>query len=196
MDENNLTPQKEDISEKYNEIFQYNTSDFAEAEMMNRDYLHHIYGEGMESLNKAVLLTRTQHLKRVEETEKNYEKELNWSKKMLVVSSIILGVCIVSALSFYAQGLRYYDLFAENIIDVGTSAGYEVDELRAMWQIFGLSGMVGSLFLLVGGFQFYMLGYGSIKRMKKLKKSRDNALQTLEDIKKENMLLGTYDASQ
>lgn len=196
MDENNLTPQKEDISEKYNEIFQYNTSDFAEAEMMNRDYLHHIYGEGMESLNKAVLLTRTQHLKRVEETEKNYEKELNWSKKMLVASSIILGVCIVSALSFYAQGLRYYDLFAENIIDVGTSAGYEVDELRATWQIFGLSGMAGSIFLLVGGLQFYMLGYGSIKRMKKLKKSREKALQTLEDIKKENMLLGTYDASQ
>lgn len=196
MDENNLTPQKEDISEKYNEIFQYNTSDFAEAEMMNRDYLHHIYGEGMESLNKVVLLTRTQHLKRVEETEKSYEKELNWSKKMLIVSSIILGVCIVSALSFYAQGLRYYDLFAENIIDVGTSAGYEVDELRAMWQIFGLSGMAGSIFLLVGGLQFYMLGYGSIKRMKKLKKSRERALQTLEDIKKENMLLGTYDASQ
>ena len=197
MDEKsiNSTP-SEDISAKYNEIFEFNTSDFAEAENMNRDYLNHIYGENMDSLNKVVLLTRTQHLKQVEKVEQGFEKEINWSKKMLIVSAIILGVFIVCAFSFYAQGLRNYNLFAENVADVGTSNGYSVANLKGMWHIFGLSGMAGSLFLLVGGIQFYMLGVGSIKRMKRLKKSREKALSNLEEIKKQNMLLGTYDASR
>ena len=195
MDEKNLNPQKEDISESYNEIFDYNTVS-VESEMMNRDYLNHIYDEDMESLTKVVLLTRTQHLKRVEETKQSYEKEINWSKKLVAVASAILGICIGVAISFYSQGLHYYDLFAENIIDIGTSGGYEVTELDAMWKIFGLSGMAGSLFLLVGGFQFFLLGYGNIKRIKKLKKTRESALQKLEDVKKEHMLAGTYDASK
>ena len=76
MDEKNLSPQKEDISESYNEIFNYNTVN-VESEMMNRDYLHHIYDEDMDSLSKVTLLTRTQHLRRVEETKQSFEKEIN-----------------------------------------------------------------------------------------------------------------------
>lgn len=195
MDEKNLNPQKEDISSSYNDIFEYNVVD-VEPETMNRDYLNQIYDEDMESLNKVVLLTRTQHFKRVEETKKSYEKELNWSKKLLTVSGIILAVFIGVAISFYSQGWHYYDLFAENIVDVGTSGGYETTELKAMWQIFGLSGMAGSVFLFIGGLQFFFLGYGNIKRIKKLKKTRESALQKLEDAKKEHMLAGTYDASK
>lgn len=195
MDEKNLNPQKEDISSSYNDIFEYNTVD-VEPETMNRDYLNQIYDDDMDSLSKVVLLTRTQHFKRVEETKKSFEKELNWSRKLLTVSLIILAIFIGIAISFYAQGLHYYNLFAENIIDVGTSGGYETIELKAMWQIFGLSGMAGSLFLLVGGIQFFFLGYGNIKRVKKLKKTREKALQNLEDIKQEHMLAGTYDASK
>ena len=195
MDENNKNLQKEDISLSYNDIFEYNTVD-VEPEIMNRDYLNHIYDDDMDSLNKVVLLTRTQHLKRVEETKQSYEKEISWSKKLVTVASVILGICVGVAISFYSQGLHYYDLFAENIVDVGTSGGYEVTELDAMWKIFGLSGMVGSIFLLIGGLLFFFLGYGNIKRIKRMKKTRDSALQKLEDAKKEHMLAGTYDASK
>lgn len=195
MDEKNLNPQKEDISSSYNDIFDYNVVD-VEPQMMNRDYLNHIYDDDMDSLNKVVLLTRTQHFKRVEETKKSFEKELNWSKRLLTVSGIILAVFIGIAISFYAQGLRFQGLFIDNILDVGISGGYTISELKAMWQIFGLSGMVGSVFLFIGALQFFFLGYGNIKRIKKLKKTRESALQKLEDAKKEHMLAGTYDASK
>lgn len=200
MEEKNLNPQKEDISSSYNDIFEYNTVD-VEPQMMNRDYLNQIYDEDMESLNKVVLLTRTQHFKRVEETKKSFEKELNWSKKLLTVSGIILAVFIGVAISFYAQGLNFYEMFFENMSNIksynnGEINGYAATELKAMWQIFGLSGMVGSVFLFIGGLQFFFLGYGNIKRIKKLKKTRESALQKLEDAKKEHMLAGTYDASK
>lgn len=195
MDEKNINNQKEDISASYNEIFDYNTIN-VEPETMNRDYLNQIYDEDMESLTKVVLLTRTQHFKRVEETKKSFEKELNWSKKMLIVSSIIFAIFIGVAISFYAQGIHYYDMFAENVVDVGISGGYTVSEMKGMWQIFGLSGMAGSIFLLIGGIEFYALGYGSIKRIKTLEKTREKALQRLEDTKNEHMLAGTYDASK
>ena len=87
-------------------------------------------------------------------------------------------------------------MFIENAVDVGTSGGYTVSELKGMWQIFGLSGMVGSLFLLVGGIQFFLLGVGNIRRIKKLKKTREKALERLENTKNEHMLAGTYDASK
>ena len=200
MDEKDLNQQKEDISSSYNDIFEYNTVD-VEPDMMNRDYLNHIYDEDMESLTKVVLLTRTQHFKRVEETKKSYEKEINWSKKLLTVSGIILAVFIGVAISFYAQGLNFYEIFFENMSNIksynnGEINGYETNTLRGMWQIFGLSGMVGSVFLFIGGLQFFFLGYGNIKRIKKLKKTRESALQKLEDAKKEHMLAGTYDASK
>ncbi len=195
MDEKDINNQKEDISASYNDIFQYNVVD-VEPEIMNRDYLNQLYDDDMDSLSKVVLLTRTQHLRRVEETKQSFEKEIKWSKKLLTVSVIILAVFIGAAISFYSQGLRYQELFTENVMDVGISGGYSVSELKAMWQVFGLSGMAGSLFLLVGGIQFYLLGVGNIRRIKKLKQSREKALQNLEDIKKENMLMGTYDASK
>ena len=195
MDERNINNQKEDISASYNDIFEYNTVD-VEPEIMNRDYLNQIYDEDMKSLTKVVLLTRTQHFKRVEDTKKSFEKELNWSKKMLIVSSIIFAIFIGVAISFYAQGIHYYDMFAENVVDVGISGGYTVSEMKGMWQIFGLSGMAGSIFLLIGGIEFYALGYGSIKRIKTLEKTREKALQRLEDTKNEHMLAGTYDASK
>ncbi len=200
MEEKNLNPQKEDISLSYNDIFEYNTVD-VEPETMNRDYLNQIYDEDMESLNKVVLLTRTQHFKRVEETKKSYEKELNWSKKLLTVSGIILAVFIGVAISFYAQGLNFYEIFFENMSNIksynnGEINGYDTNTLRGMWQIFGLSGMVGSVFLFIGGLQFFFLGYGNIKRIKKLKKTRDKALERLENTKNEHMLAGTYDASK
>lgn len=195
MDEKDINNQKEDISASYNDIFQYNVVD-VEPEIMNRDYLNQFYDDDMDSLSKVVLLTRTQHLRRVEETKQSFEKEIKWSKKLLTVSVIILAVFIGAAISFYSQGLRYQELFTENVMDVGISGGYSVSELKAMWQVFGLSGMAGSLFLLVGGIQFYLLGVGNIRRIKKLKQSREKALQNLEDIKKENMLMGTYDASK
>ena len=198
MDEKDLNNlQKEDISETYNDVFAQNTTtEAAESEMMNRDYLHRVYGGEVNALNKVVLLTRTQHLKRIEDIKATYEKEYKEDKIRLIISSVILCICVVSAISFYAQGLHYYALFAENIIDVGISGGYTVSELKAMWQIFGLSGMMGSVFLLVGGLQFFFLGYGNIKHIKKLKRNEEKALQHLEDIKKENMLTGTYDSSK
>ena len=200
MDERNINNQKEDISASYNDIFEYNTVD-VEPQMMNRDYLNQIYDDDMDSLSKVVLLTRTQHFKRVEETKQSFEKEINWSKKMLIVSSVIFAIFIGVAISFYAQGLSFYETFFENMSNIksynnGKINGYDSGTLKAMWQVFGLSGMAGSLFLLIGGVEFYALGYGSIKRIKKLKKTREKALQRLEDAKKEHMLAGTYDASK
>ena len=188
--------EKPDISHIPNSMFDQNVDSFAEGETMNRDYLHQIYGESMDFLNKDVRLTRTKYYETREKVEQNFEKETNRSKMLLIVSLIILAVCIVSAFSLYTQGIRYYGLFAENMWDVASSTGYSYSELKVMWHIFGLSMMVGTLFLLVGGIQLYMLGVGSIKRVKELKKAREKALQHLEEGKKECMIMGTYDAGR
>lgn len=191
---------KEDISKSYNSIFDENTADYT-SENMNRDYLNHIYGEDMESLNKQVLMTRTQYYEKVQDINTTFEENKKLPKTILIVSLVILCVFIGVAISFYAQGLRFYDLFFENMSDIksvnnGEINGYSTSTLKGMWQIFGLSGMAGSLFLLVGAIQFYFLGVGNIRHIKNLKKNKDKALQTLEDMKKENMLMGTYDASK
>lgn len=195
MDEN-LKTEKPDISHIPNSMFDQNTASFIDGETMNRDYLYHIYGESMDFLNKEVRLTRTKYYEALEKVEQNFKREMDQSKKVLIVSLIILAVCIVSAFSFYELGARYYNLFAENMWDVASSSGYSYSDLKVMWQIFGLSMMMGSLFLLVGGIQLYMLGFGSIKRMKELKKTREKAVQRLETNKFEQMLLGLYDAGR
>ncbi len=193
MNDKNMNNQK-DLSEKLDEMFDQNKT--ANDEMMNRDYLNHIFDDDMDSLNKYVLLTRTQHLKRVDDTNKSYEKKITQAKKLLIISIIILAIFIGIAISFYSQAITYYNTFLAEIWNMGSSSGYTDTELVYIWRIFGLSLLFGSVSLMIGGLQFFFVGVGKIKQIKDLKKSCERAIQNLEDIKKENMLAGTYDASK
>lgn len=193
MNDKNINNRK-DLSEKLDEMFDQNT--IANDEMMNRDYLNHIYADDMDSLCKYVLLTRTQHLKRVDDTNKSYEKKISEAKKPLIVSIIILAIFIGIAISFYSQAITYYNTFLAEIWNMGSSSGYTETELVYIWRIFGLSLLFGTVSLMIGGLQFFFIGVGKIKQIKDLKKSCERAIQNLEDIKKEKMLTGTYDASK
>lgn len=193
MNDKNINNRK-DLSEKLDEMFDQNET--ANDEMMNRDYLNHIYADDMDSLCKYVLLTRTQHLKRVDDTNKSYEKKISEAKKPLIISIIILAIFIGIAISFYSQAITYYNTFLAEIWNMGSSSGYTETELVYIWRIFGLSLLFGTVSLMIGGLQFFFIGVGKIKQIKDLKKSCERAIQNLEDIKKEKMLTGTYDASK
>ncbi len=188
------TNNQENYSEKFDEMFQYNTTE--NVEEMNRDYLHQIYNDEMKSLNKLTLLTRTQHLKRIDEVNENFGKKIKSAKRKRIISIVLLILCLIATISFYTQGWDYYDLYANAAEEFNNGDVTARSEINSSWFIYGFSGLFGGLTLLIGLLQYYFMGIGNKKRIKELEKRRERAIQNLEDIKKENMLAGTYDASK
>lgn len=80
---NSDAPEK-NLAEEYNSVFDYNTETFIEHDRMNRDYLRLIYNDDMECLNKETRFTRSQYLKRMEDIETTYDKEIKANKKKAV----------------------------------------------------------------------------------------------------------------
>lgn len=193
MSDKNINNQ-ENYSKKFDEMFQYNTTE--NVEEMNRDYLHQIYNDEMKSLNKLTLLTRTQHLKRVDELNANFDKKIKSAKRRRIISIAVLILCLIVTISFYTQGWDYYDLYANASEKFGNGDITARNEINSSWFIYGFSGLFGGLTLLIGLLQYYFMGIGNKKRIKELEKNKERALKNLEDIKKENMLAGTYDASK
>ena len=86
---------KEDISHIPNAMFDQNIATFDKSETMNRDYLHQIYGEDMEFLNKEVRLTRTKHYEMRESIEKTFEESIQYEKKKMVIVTAIILVLVI-----------------------------------------------------------------------------------------------------
>lgn len=193
-----MSEEKRDISKEYNSIFDQNSQEeVIETEKMNRDYLYHIYDDEMAFLNKEIRMTRTGYLKERVKIEESYENQIKSYRKHLrkvsLASGIIVGIAIVfliaSAIliSEYMNGVWGFALEGKNV-DNAT--------LNLSWYYGAIVAFIGFLIFLLGALVFIFFGGAAIKAINRLKKNKTRALQSLEDMKEENMLLGTYDASK
>ncbi len=186
---------KEDISHLANRMFDQNVSSFAEGETMNRDYLHRIYGESMDFLNKEVRLTRTKHYEMRENIEESFSESINHERKKMVMIAIVYAVLMVFAILSIVISLYYFDIF----IEFNAKKYLEhVDGnmLRGSWGVGGFFFSVGWMILTISTGLFGAFVYSTIKNVKQYKKKRKRALEILEENKFEQMLLGLYDASR
>ncbi len=193
--------ENKDISQDYNSIFDQNNLNFVDEENMNRDYLYQIYDDDMDSLNKEIRMTRTQYLQKYQKIEDSFEKEINQNKKQLAIFAIIMVVLVGFGLFSLYMSLDFHDLYREAYRDIAFSTletGSDNDQKVAEYIRMGIAafGTTATIFLLVGLSEFLFFGGGTIKHISRLKKNREKALRHLEDIKKEMMLAGTYDASK
>ena len=194
--------ENKDISQDYNSIFDQNNLSFAQEENMNRDYLYQIYNDDMDSLNKEIRMTRTQYLQKYQKIEESFEKEIKQYKKHLVVFAIIMAVFVGFGLFSLYMSLDFNNLYREAYKDIAFStyegASSDNDQKVAEFVRKGIVvfGTIATIFLLIGISEFLFFGGGTIRHISRLKKNREKALRHLEDMKKENMLAGTYDASK
>ena len=187
---NSDAPEK-NLAEEYNSVFDYNTETFIEHDRMNRDYLRLIYNDDMECLNKETRFTRSQYLKRMADIETTYDKEIKDNKKRILVFAAILVVAIIISMAFYSVSQYYREIYEwmeweRNFTYIDGTV------VRAYWAAAGFFATVSWASFILGIAQFLYFGYGIIKTNKLLKKNKDMAVQRLEEIKKESMLLGVY----
>ena len=190
--------EKKDISSTYNSIFDQNSQEeVIEADKMNRDYLYHIYDDEMASLNKEIRMTRTGYLRERVKIEESFGNEIKNYRKNLrtisVISGVIIGIAVVLfiiaaiMISEYMDGVWGFALEGKNVNNA---------VLNLTWYYGAMVAFVGILILILGALIFLFFGGSAIKAIKRLKKNKARALQSLEDMKEENMLAGTYDASK
>ncbi len=186
---------KEDISHIPNSMFDQNVDSFAEGEAMNRDYLHHIYGESMDFLNKDVRLTRTKYYEMREKIEESFTNSISYERKKMIIITIIYVVLLVIAVFSIAISLSYFEIFME----FNAKKYFEnVDGnmLRGTWGAGGFFFGVGWMILTISTGFFCAFVYSTIKNVRQYKKKRERALELLEENKYEQMLLGLYDAGR
>jgi hypothetical protein len=193
--------ERKDISQDYNSIFDQNNSDFLEEDNMNRDYLQMIYNDDMDSLNKEIRMTRTQYYQKHQKIVDDFEKEIKIYKKNLKIFTIIMLVFVGFGLFSLYMSLDFHDLYREAYRDIVFSTletGSDNDQEVAEYIRMGIAafGTTATISLLVGFSEFAFFGGGTIKHIYRLNKNRQRALNRLEDMKKEHMLAGTYDASK
>lgn len=193
--------EKKDISQDYNSIFDQNNSNFLEEDNMNRDYLQMIYNDNMDSLNKEIRMTRTQYYQKYQKIVDDFEKEIKTYKKNLKIFTIIMLVCVGFGLFSLYMSLDFHNLYREAYREIAFSTletGSDNDQKVAEFIRMGIAvfGTTATIFLLIGLTEFLFFGGGTIKHILRLKKNREKALRHLEDMKKEMMLLGAYDASK
>ena len=68
--------------------------------------------------------------------------------------------------------------------------------VRAYWAMGGLFFGVGWIALVTGVTGYGVIVFNAIKNIKQYKKKKERALEKLEESKREQMLLGRYDASK
>ncbi len=187
--------EKEDISHLANRMFDQNVNSFTEGETMNRDYLHRIYGEEMDFLNKEVRLTRTKYYEMCEEIEKTFLENIQYEKKKMLILSIIFVALILFSIVSFCVSADSFDVYHE----IHNLSFYEyVDKsvARAYWAQGGLFFGIGWIVLVVSVSLFGAFVYSTIKNIRQYKKKKERALQNLEENKREKMLLGLYDAGR
>lgn len=186
---------KEDISHIPNAMFDQNIATFDKSETMNRDYLHQIYGEDMEFLNKEVRLTRTKHYEMRESIEKTFEESIQYEKKKIIIVIAIFLVLLTFAIISFGLSADSFDKFDE-INALAFNEFVERKYVRAYWAMGGLFFGIGWIALVTGVTGFGVLVFNAIKNIKQYKKKKERALEKLEESKREQMLLGRYDASR
>lgn len=187
--------EKEDISNLANRMFDQNVDSFAQGEAMNRDYLHQIYGEGMDFLNKEVRLTRTKHYEMREKVEKRFSESKKQECKRLAIVVIAYAVLLFVAISLILISTPYFEIF----MDLNVRKYFEVVEdamLRGSWSAGGFFFGVGWMVLTISTSAFGAFVYSTVKNMKQYKEEYKRALKNLEESKYEHMLLGHYDAGR
>ena len=189
------TRNKEDISHIPNSMFDQNTATFDKVKTMNRDYLHRIYGESMDFLNKEVRLTRTKYYEMREDIEKGFVESIQYEKKKIVVITAIFLVLIIFAAICFGISANSFDKYHE-LYDLSFYEYLDKNIVRGYWAMGGLFFGIGWIAFVTGVTVFGMLVYNSIKNIKQYKKKQENALNRLEQTKQECMMMGTYDASK
>ena len=189
------TEKKPDISYIPNSMFDQNTASFFRSETMNRDYLYHIYGENMDFLNKEVRLTRTKHYEMREKIEKGFAESIRYEKKKMVIVTAIFLVLVIFAIVSFGLSADSFDKY-EEIHKLSFNEFVDRKYVRAYWAMGGLFFGVGWIALVTGVTGYGVLVFNAIKNIKQYKKKKERALEKLEESKREQMLLGRYDASK
>ena len=186
---------KEDISHLANRMFDQNVDSFAEGETMNRDYLHHIYGESMDFLNKEVRLTRTKYYEMREDVEKSFTESLQQEKKKFVIVLVIFLVLMIFVIVSFCISSHSFDVYHE-LYELSFYEWIDKADIRAYWAQGGLFFGIGWMVLVISVTVFGAFAYSTIKNVRQYKKKRKRALEILEENKREQMLLGLYDTSR
>ena len=189
------TEKKPDISYIPNSMFDQNTASFVRSETMNRDYLYHIYGESMDFLNKEVRLTRTKHYEMREKIEKGFAESIRYEKKKMVIVTAIFLVLVIFAVVSFGLSADSFDKY-EEIHKLSFNEFVDRKYVRAYWAMGGLFFGVGWIALVTGVTGYGVIVFNAIKNIKQYKKKKERALEKLEESKREQMLLGRYDASK
>lgn len=189
------TEEKPDISHIPNSMFDQNAASFVRSETMNRDYLYHIYGEDMDFLNKEVRLTRTKHYETREKIENGFAESIQYEKKKMVIVTAIFLVLVIFAVISFNISAESFDKYQE-LYELSFVEYMDKGIVRAYWAMGGLFFGVGWIALVTGATGFGLLAYNSIKNVRQYKKKRGKALERLEESKREQMLLGLYDAGR
>ena len=189
------TEKKPDISYIPNSMFDQNTASFVRSETMNRDYLYHIYGENMDFLNKEVRLTRTKHYEMREKIEKGFAESIRYEKKKMVIVTAIFLVLVIFAIVSFGLSADSFDKY-EEIHKLSFNEFVDRKYVRAYWAMGGLFFGVGWIALVTGVTGYGVIVFNAIKNIKQYKKKKERALEKLEENKREQMLLGRYDASK
>lgn len=164
--------EKEDISHIPNSMFDQNT---APQQIVNRDYFEVLYDGEIDPLTDQIVMTRSMYIESIYDIEQDTKEEIKDTIKHIPLNALYCSAFLVLAWAsfkilvyFVAKGSRYTDILAA---------------------VFCAS-IIG--FLIVS----FFLTFSTIKRIIRAKKARKEALQTLEESKKECMAMGTYDAGR
>lgn len=186
---------KEDISHLANRMFDQNTATFDKGEAMNRDYLYNIYGEDMEFLNKEVRLTRTKHYETREKVEIQFAENIRYEKKKIIIMTAIFLVILTFAIISLRLSADSFDKFY-GINELAFNEYVERKYVRAYWAMGGFFFGIGWISLVTGVMGFGVFAFSAIKNIKQYKKRKERALESIEESKREQMLLGRYDAGR
>lgn len=178
------------------DVFSENTTEtLIKAENMNRDYLKNIYNEDMEFLNKEVKMTRSQYIKNYSDIEKHFADE----KKRFVKYILFITAVFVILLSVGIWALHEWDVCRKLYIAINEASSQGVvsisnSEYRGIWALTGLYGCIGWISICIGFVQFVFLASGYLKKIRLLEKNKIKSLKTLDERKRDAMLLGQYDS--
>lgn len=166
------TEEKPDISHIPDSMFDQN---IPPQQIINRDYFEVLYDGELKPVTDQIVMTRSTYLDSVADIENDTEKEIKNIIKHIPLNMLCCFAFLALAWASFkilvyciSEGLAYTNFFA--MLLCGSVVG----------------------FLLVS----FCLTYSTIKRIIRAKKAREEALETLEERKKECMSMGMYDAGR
>jgi hypothetical protein len=130
-----------------------------------------------------------------EKIENGFAESIQYEKKKMVIVTAIFLVLVIFAVISFGISADSFDKYQE-LYELSFVEYMDKDIVRAYWAMGGLFFGVGWIALVIGATGFGLLAYNSIKNVRQYKKKREKVLEKLEESKREQMLLGLYDASR